>query len=209
MLVLLDLDGTLTDPYDGISRCVVHALERLGLPVPGEQALRDVVGPPLEEGFAGLGVPADLVGEAVALYRERFTVRGLYENRVYDGIPAALQVLQGRGDRLAVATSKPEPFAVRILEHFGLAESFVLVGGATLDGSRRHKADVVGHVLASLGETEAVMVGDRAQDVLGAAAHGLPCVGVSWGYARPGELAAAGARLVVDAPAELPDALAG
>lgn len=202
MLVLLDLDGTLTDPYDGITRCVTHALDGLGLPRLDEQALRSFIGPPLQDRFAALGLsPAD-VDRAVALYRERFADVGLYENRVYDGVPEALAALRP-GARLAVATSKPTPFAERIVAHVGLGVELVV--GATLDGSRRAKADVVRAALELLGPGPAVMVGDRVQDVLGAHEVGLPCVGVTWGYADPGELDDADALL--DAPAELPAAV--
>lgn len=216
--VLLDLDGTVTDPYDGITRCILHALDGLGLPAPDEPSLRRVIGPPLQDGFAALGVAPGQVDEAVRLYRERFSTTGLYENRVYDGIPELLDDLRGAGRRLALAPSKPEVFAQRVLDHFGLADQFDVVGGATLDGTRRHKGDVIAHVLAATGSTptsteaqghRAVMVGDRAQDVLGAQAHGLRCVGVRWGYAEPGELQAAGADPVVSTPAELLQALTG
>ena len=212
--VLLDLDGTLTDPYDGITRCVLHALAALGHPAPDEAALRGMIGPPLQEGFASLGVPVAQLDEAVRLYRERFSTTGLYENRLYDGIPELLDDLRAAGRRLALATSKPEVFAQRILDHFRLADRFDVVGGATLDGTRRRKADVIADVLAATGSTGpvrdgAVMVGDRAQDVLGAQAHGLRCIGVRWGYAEPGELEAAGADPLVSTPAELLAALTG
>lgn len=209
--VLFDLDGTLTDPYEGISRCVLHAMAGLGRAAPDEAALRSVVGPPLQEGFASLGVPPTQVAAAVRLYRERYTTHGLYENQVYDGIPALLRGLRGDGLRLAVATSKPEVYAQRVLDHFGLDVLFDVVGGATFDGTRRHKADVIAHALAtadSPGGAGAVMVGDRAQDVRGAQAHGLRCVGVRWGYAEEGELEAAGADQVVRTPYELRAALA-
>lgn len=220
--VLLDLDGTLTDPYDGITRCILHALDGLGLPAPDEPSLRRVIGPPLQDGFASLGVAPGQVDQAVRLYREGYSTTGLYENHLYDGIPELLGDLRRAGRRLALATSKPEVFAQRVLDHVGLAEHIDVVGGATLDGTRRHKADVIAHVLAVIDSTgtsaqaqtgasihRPVMVGDRAQDVLGAQAHGLRCVGVGWGYADPGELQAAGADPVVSTPAELLQALIG
>ncbi|MCW2607608.1 MAG: family hydrolase [Frankiales bacterium] len=199
MLVLLDLDGTLIDPYDGITRCVRHALDALGHPAPPD--LRSFIGPPLQESFAALGVPD--VDRAVALYRKRFTGVGLYEHVLYDGVRPALTALVGAGLPLALATSKPEPFAVRILEHQGLLPLFDAVAGATLDGSRRSKADVVGHALRQIGVpgSDAVMVGDRVQDVDGARAHGVRSIGVRWGYAEPGELA--GADALVSTPAAL------
>ncbi|MBN0039092.1 HAD hydrolase-like protein [Cellulosimicrobium cellulans] len=207
-LVLLDLDGTLTDSAPGILASVRHAYGVLGLPVPAEPLLRGFVGPPLGESFTAHGVPVDLVADAVAAYRDVYAAGKLLDNAVYPGIPECLTALRGAGLRLAVATSKPEPMARRIVEHFGLGAHLDRglddVFGATLDGSRSTKGDVVAHALASLGAPRrAVMVGDREHDVLGAAAHQIPCVGVAWGYARPGELAAAGATVVVGTPAEL------
>ena len=211
MLILLDLDGTLTDPYDGISRCVLHALTGLGRAAPSTDVLRSFIGPPLQESFAGLGLDAASVVAAVGLYRERFTAVGLYENRVYEGIPEALTALRDAGHRLAVATSKPTVFAERIVEHFGLARHLDLVVGATLHGSRRHKADVIAVVLQELAglPADAVMVGDREQDVRGARAHGMRSIGVRWGYAEDGELEGAGAGVLVRSPAELVEVLLG
>lgn len=209
VLVLLDLDGTLTDPYDGITRSVAYAIERMGLPGLAEPELRAFIGPPLQDQFAALGLDETAVGRAVALYRERFSEQGLYENQVYDGIVDALETLADGARRLAVATSKPTLFAERIVEHFGLAAHLDLVAGATLDGTRRAKADVIGHALAALDVEahDAVMVGDRAQDIEGARGHGMRSIGVRWGYAEPGELEAAGADLIVATPSELVEAL--
>lgn len=205
MLVLLDLDGTLMDPAVGITRCVTHALTSLHLPVPAVPALRALIGPPLQDSFAAMGLTAAQVDDAVALYRERFATTGMYENRVYDGILDVLEGLVASGATCALATSKPESSAQRIVDHFGLAPFLTVVGGATMDGTRRHKVDVVGHVLGRLPEprTGAVMVGDRAVDVAGARLHGLRAVGVSWGFAEPGELEAAGPDAVVHTPAQL------
>ena len=209
-LVLFDLDGTLTDPYDGITRCIVHALQSLDWPVPAETELRGFIGPPLHDSFASRGMSPHQVDLAVNAYRERFTDVGMFENRVYDGIPAALEHLDALGVRMAVATSKPTVYAERILEHFDLARFFVLVSGATLDGSRRHKADILRFALAGVGGPldSAVMIGDRAQDVLGAAAVGLSAIGVAWGYAEPGELEAAGAWRIVEQPQEVVELVA-
>lgn len=205
MLVLWDLDGTLTDPLPGIAGSVGYALERLGLPPLDARAQRAFVGPPMQESFAALGLSPPLVEQAIALYRERYSERGLYEVRLHDGVPQVLDELAAAGVRLAVATSKPVVFAVRVLEHVGLGEVFEHVAGATLDGSVRSKADVVALALQAtrVGAGEALMVGDRAQDVEGAHAHGVACVGVRWGYAEPGELEAAGADAVAETPAEL------
>ncbi len=207
--MLLDLDGTLTDPYDGITRCVSYALEGLGLPRLGQRELRSFIGPPLQDRFASLGLDESEVGRAVELYRERFRDVGLFENRVYDGILEALAALAAVPVLLAVATSKPTLFAQRIVEHFGLDVHLDLVAGATLDGSRRTKADVIRFALTTLAvdPATAVMVGDREQDVVGARTVGLPSIGVTWGYAEPGELETAGADQLAGTPQELVDAL--
>lgn len=206
-MILFDLDGTLTDPYVGISRSVAHALSVLGLPALPEARLRAFIGPPLQDGFAGLGLGADDVDRAVALYRERYSDLGITELSVYDGVPAALSALAASGARLGVATSKPLPFATRVLASTGLDGFFEVVSGATLDGTIRAKADIVAAALGSLGGSTGVLVGDRVHDVVGARAHGLGAVGVTWGFAEPGELAAAVPDVVVDSPGELPAAL--
>ncbi len=210
--VLLDLDGTLTDPIEGIANALDRAMAALGLPALEPEQHRAAVGPPLTEVFATLGVPAGQVDDAIAAYREYYARSGLLENRVYDGVPEALSRVRGIGVRLVVATSKPEPFATRIVESFGLAPLLDHVAGATLDGSVASKADVIARALGAVGAAagpDVVMVGDRSHDVLGAAEHGLTCVGVEWGYAAPGELEAAGAIAVVRTPGELADLLGG
>lgn len=208
-VVLFDLDGTLTDPGVGIGRSVAYALSALGRPALTDEQLRGFVGPPLQESFGEVGLSPSEVERAVAAYRECFIERGMYENAVYDGIPDLLGALAARGMLLAVATSKPTVYARRILEHFALGHFFDVVVGAELDGSRRHKAEIVAEVLVRLPSSGAVMVGDRAQDVAGAAANGLPCVGVAWGYAGDGELEAAGAACVATSPADLLEKLLG
>jgi phosphoglycolate phosphatase len=169
-----------------------------------------MVGPPLQDGFAGaFGLVGDDVERAVAAYREHYRAGAMFDADVYPGIPELLAVLRADGAVLAVATSKPEPFAVQILEHAGLLAAFAGVYGATLDGTVRHKDQVVGAALAAHPDGERpVLVGDRSHDVLGAAAHGLPCVGAGWGPAPPGELAAAGAAAIAATPADVVAALA-
>ncbi len=204
--LLLDLDGTLTDPFDGISRSLDHAMARLGLAPLTDAQRRACIGPPLQESFPRLGVPEGRVDEAIALYREYFSDRGLFENRVYDGVPEALAALRSHGLRLAVATSKPEPFAVQVMEHFGLDAFVDHVSGSTLDGSVGTKAAVISLALGVLGRPDpqdVTMVGDRAHDVHGAAEHGIRCLGVRWGYAEPGELEDAGAHAVAERPSDL------
>jgi phosphoglycolate phosphatase len=209
-LVLFDLDGTLVDSAPGIWASVRAAAADLGLGCPTPDQLRAMVGPPLQDGFATvLGVPAGDVDRAVAAYRAHYTAGAMLQVSVYAGIPELLAELGAGGATLAVATSKPEPFAVRVLEHTGLLAAFASVHGATFDGAVRHKDQVVGAALAAHPEGRApVLVGDRAQDVLGAAAHGLPCIGAGWGPAPDGELAAAGAAVVAATPGDVPAALA-
>ena len=207
-LVLFDLDGTLVDSTPGIWASARVAAAALGLPTPTAEQLRQMVGPPLQDGFAlVLGVPPDDVPRAVAAYREHYAAGALLDVTVYAGIPALLARLTADGATLAITTSKPEPFAVRVLEHTGLRPFFASVHGATMDGAVRHKDQVVALALAAHPDGERpVLVGDRAHDVLGAAAHGLPCIGAGWGPAPPGELADAGA-VVVATPAEVVTAL--
>lgn len=189
--VFFDLDGTLTDPRPGIVRSVLHALDGLNLPVPGADELDWVIGPPLIESFARLGAPKP--EEALALYRERYASVGLFENRVFDGIPTALETLSDRY-RLCVATAKPHVYARRITAHFGLARHFAAEFGPELDGTRNDKAELLAHALDRLGlAAEAcVMVGDRRHDFDAATAVGMASIAVTWGYGPQDELARAG-----------------
>jgi phosphoglycolate phosphatase len=214
--VLLDLDGTLMDSAPGIVASAAHAYRALGLPVPDAATLRSFVGPPITDSFPRHGVPPELLSETVRQYRAAFTAGGMYDNAVFDGIPAALRTLRDAGCTLAVATSKPEVYAVPICERFGLTPLVDAVFGAPLDEATSTKADVIAKALATLGRVSPVdaatdgpvlMVGDREHDVHGAAAHGIDCLGVTWGYAAPGELEAAGAVALVDDVAELADAV--
>jgi phosphoglycolate phosphatase len=186
------------------------ATAALGLPEPTADQLRAMVGPPLQDGFAVvLGVPLADVPRAVAAYREHYAAGALLDVTVHDGVPELLDHLLGSSAILAVATSKPEVFAVRVLGHTGLLPAFASVHGATLDGAVRHKDQVVGAALVTHPDgRRPLLVGDRAHDVLGAAAHGLPCVGAGWGPAPVGELADAGAAVVVNRPVDVLDAVA-
>ncbi len=208
-LVLFDLDGTLVDSSPGIHSAVRYAAAALGLPEPTAPQLRGMVGPPLQDGFALiLGVPVADVPRAVAAYREHYAAGALLQATVHDGVPALLAALRTAGATLAVATSKPEPFAVRLLEHTGLLPAFASVHGATMDGLVRHKDQVVAAALAAHPDgRDPVLVGDRSHDVLGAAAHGLPCIGAGWGPAEDGELETAGAAAVAATPADVLTAL--
>ncbi len=212
-LVLFDLDGTLTDSAPGIMESVQYAYAQLGIEAPDADTLRTFVGPPLHVSSARYGVAASEYEEFLRQYRVKFTDGGMLNNSVYPGIVELLDTLTARGMPMAVATSKPEKYARQILEHFGLAHYFRFIAGATMDGTRSAKADVIEHCLASLtpllgqlpGVDRILMVGDREHDVNGARLHGIDTVGVSWGYALPGELIAHGAVAVIDKPQELLD----
>jgi phosphoglycolate phosphatase len=205
-LVLLDLDGTLTDSAPGILACLRHALAGMDRDLPPDADLRPHLGPPLRVTFTEhFAMSDDEAERAIDLYRERYHDVGLFENAVYPGIEEMLESL-GAGSTLAVATSKPTVSARRILEHFGLLDRFAVVAGADLAGARESKADVVGHALELLGAgpVGTVMVGDRRHDVIGAAAHGVPTVGVLWGYGDAAELGEAGAAALADRPQDVP-----
>ena len=195
--ILFDLDGTLTDSGEGIINCVILGLEHFRLPVPDREALRVFVGPPLHDTFVKFGVPEDQADEAVRVYRSRYNTVGKFENTPYPGIYELLQFLRNNGHTLLVATSKPESLAVEIMDKFELSKYFHRICGASLDRSRSTKEDVIAYLLAQNGGAEdMVMVGDTAFDVLGAAAHGIPTIGVSWGYGSVEEMVAAGAKAI-------------
>lgn len=192
--ILFDLDGTLTDSGEGIINCAQLALKHFGLPVPTREEMRVFVGPPLHETFMKFGVPAEKTDEAIQVYRSRYIPIGKFENTPYPGIRELLEKLTTNGHKLYVATSKPEKMSVEILEHFDLAKYFTLICGASMDLSRNSKADVIAYLLAQCGGAEnAVMVGDTAFDVIGAKAHGIPTIGVSWGYGEVKDMEKAGA----------------
>ena len=192
--ILFDLDGTLTDPGLGITNSILYALDKMNIPQPPREDLYEFIGPPLKEMLMMRFNLSDAQGEeALRCYREYFSVDGLFENKVYAGIPELLHALRAAGKKLILATSKPETFTLRILERFDLARYFDFVAGSTLDGSRVHKDDVIAYALKSCGFSgETAMVGDRKYDVEGAKAHNLPCIGVTYGYGSRAELEAAG-----------------
>ena len=202
--VIFDLDGTLTDSGEGITKCVRLALEHFGIPVKNLDDLRFFVGPPLRDSFVKAGVPEDKVKEAVAVYRSRYTNVGLFENTPYSGIRELLEKLTALGYRLFVATSKPEEMAVRVLKKFDLFRYFEKICGATMDKSRDSKSAVIAYLLAECSNGEnAIMVGDTAFDVIGAAEHKIPTIGVSWGYGNAEEMKEAGAVSIANTPDEL------
>ncbi len=202
--IFLDLDGTLTDPMLGITRCVQHALEQLNEPQPAAEALTWCIGPPLLESFTQL-VGADRAPQAVRHYRDRFADIGLYENTLYPGIPEALAQLQAAGCKLYLATSKPLVYARRIIEHFRLEQSFTELFGSELSGALSDKADLLTHALASTGADSraSLMVGDRKHDMLGARAVAMAPVGVLYGYGDETELREHGAQSLIQTPVQL------
>jgi phosphoglycolate phosphatase len=202
--VFFDLDGTLTDSGEGIINCVSYTLEEFGLPVPHRDALRVFVGPPLRESFVKFGVPKEEVDNAIKIYRSRYIPIGKFENSPYEGIRELLERLKAEGHKLYVATSKPETTSVEILEHFDLAKYFDIICGASFDHARHSKALVIAYLLEQTGEgLDAVMVGDTAFDVTGAAVHGISTIGVSWGYGSTQEMREAGAIAIASTTAEL------
>ena len=206
--ILFDLDGTLTDSGEGIINCVIYALERFGLPIPERDSLRYFVGPPLHESFIKQGVPAHRAEEAVAVYRERYVPTGMFENTPYPGVRELLEALKAEGHTLYVASSKPEWMCVEILKHFDLAKYFTMICGATMDASRTNKEAVIEYLIQENGRADnMIMVGDTKFDVLGAKVHGIPCIGVSWGYGLVSEMQEAGALSVADTMAELQELL--
>ena len=202
--ILFDLDGTLTDSGEGIINCVIYALEKFGLPIPPRENLRYFVGPPLHESFVKQGVPAQRAEEAVAVYRERYVPTGMFENSPYPGIRELLEKLREEGHTLYVASSKPEWMCVDILKHFDLAKYFAMVCGATMDTSRTNKEAVIEYLIQENGRADnMIMVGDTKFDVLGAKAHGIPCIGVSWGYGTSAQMQEAGAVAIADTMEQL------
>ena len=192
--ILFDLDGTLTDSGEGIINCATLALNHFGLPIPSREEMRVFVGPPLDKTFIQFGVPADKAQEAIDVFRSRYVVVGKFENAPYPGIHELLAALKDQGHRLFVATSKPEVTALEVLEKFELTQYFEQIVGATLDGTRSHKADVIAYLLKKIGTPEQlIMVGDTEFDILGAAAHKIPAIGVAWGYGTVEAMEQAGA----------------
>jgi phosphoglycolate phosphatase len=216
MIVLFDLDGTLTESGEGIVKSVQYALEKLGKPEPDAARLQYFIGPPLYESFMKqLSCTKEEAEEVIRIYRERYSTIGIFENRPYPGIPEMLEALQRAGIPLAVASSKPERFVNIILEHFGLARYFSAVVGATMGEARTAKKDVIAEVLVRLNRlaeeqgkppvwsADLLMVGDKSHDVEGARAAGAECVAVAYGYGTPEELTGAHPKAIVQTVEEL------
>lgn len=205
--IVFDLDGTLTDPKVGITKSVAYALKAYGIEVTDLDSLTPFIGPPLKDSFMEFyGFSEAKAMEAINTYREYFSKTGLFENEKYDGIEKVLQSLKRKGKRLLVATSKPEPFAVEILEYFGLTDYFEVIAGSKMNETRTTKAEVIAYALEKAGIVDlnqVVMVGDRKHDCIGAAQCGIDSVGVLYGYGDLEELKAAGATYIIAKVEEL------
>lgn len=204
--VLFDLDGTLTDPYIGITNGVIYALENMGREVPPRESLKSFIGPPLYDEFRRkFGMSDEDAKEAVRLYRVYYPEKGLYENELIDGVEELLKALKAQGKRICLATSKPEPFAREILRYFGIDSYFDFVGAATLDGSIGTKTEVLLHVLENTGAdiADCVLVGDRMHDIIGAHEVGMKCVAVLVGFGDRAEFKEYGADFVAETLSEV------
>ena len=205
--ILFDLDGTLTDPYLGITQCVQYALNAYGIKDEPLEKLKKFIGPPLKNSFMEFyGFDSADADAAVEKYRERFRDTGIFENDIYEGVEEMLKTLKGRGLILAIASSKPQDFVERILDHFHIRQYFDNITGSFMDGRRTVKCEVIEAVIETLkieDRSQVVMVGDRFHDVEGAKIAGVDCIGVSFGYGGREELEMAGAAAVVDSVEEL------
>ena len=202
-VLLVDLDGTLTEPAPGIISSVRWALSQVGVAPEPDDDLRWVIGPPMREMFARIGVPPADVERAVSLYRERYTGGAMFDATIHPGVHEALAELKRDGARLYVCTSKPHAYAGKIIAHFGFADLFEDIYGAELDGVRGDKGDLIAYILA-----RAVMIGDTPFDVLGARRNGIACVGVLWGHGED-RLALSNPAALCERPAELPAIVRG
>ncbi len=209
--LFFDLDGTLTDPREGITRCLQYALAQLGRPIPPQAELVQYIGPPLRWTFPRLLASDDkaLIDAALEHYRRRYADVGLFENELYAGIPESLQSLRNDGYRLLVVTSKPAVYAERIIDHFELTEHFEEVFGPHLDGRFDDKSELVAHILRerAIAPERAIMIGDRASDILAGKVNGTRTIAVTYGFGGMEELAAANPDRTCHSPAEIRDAL--
>lgn len=207
--LLFDLDGTLTNPKEGITKCVQYALRSFGIEEPDLDKLEPFIGPPLLDSFMEYyNMTPEQARTALEKYRERFRDIGIFENEVFPGVPEMLEILQKKGKKLVIASSKPEEYVLRILEKYGIRAFFHEVVGASMDEKRSAKADVIEEAFRRLQITEekkaqVLMIGDRKHDVEGAKACGIRCLGVYVGFAKPGELEQAGADYIVHTVEEM------
>lgn len=208
--ILLDLDGTLTDPADGITNSIKYALAKYKIAAERKDLLK-FIGPPLRDSFMKYyGFDREKAEEAVAFYREYFAVTGIYENSIYPGVPEMLSRLKKSGKMLLLATSKPTIYASKILEYFKIHEYFNIVSGSNLDGTMGKKSEVVEYALSFLSDSalkSAVMAGDREYDIAGAIENKIDSIGVTWGFGTVDELVAAGATYIAETVKDLEDLL--
>lgn len=202
--IFFDLDGTITDSSEGILNCIEYSLVSMGHVVPVREELFKFIGPPLINGFQEItGLSYEEAVEATAIYREKYSVTGLFENKPYDGIEEVLKILKENGKVTGLATSKPEEYAIRILEHFNLAGYFDKITGGVPDGSRNDKEIIIEESISRFGlsgkdKPDIIMIGDRKYDIIGAKKCGIASAGVYYGFARKGELEEAGADYIID-----------
>ncbi len=211
--LFFDLDGTLTDSKEGITKCVAEALHTVcGIEIADLDTLTCYIGPPLLDGFIeNHHLDRETAAQCRDVYRDRYGEIGLFENRVYDGIPELLAQLKAQGFTLCVATSKPEPFAVRILERFGLAQYFAVISGATMDGKIGTKGEVIANTLRRIGDpdhSEILMIGDRNHDILGAHEYDIRAIGVLYGFGSREEFEKAQADAIAETVSDLPKVIA-
>ncbi len=209
MYAFFDLDGTLTDPKEGIASCIKYALSKLEQPIPAMEVLEKWIGPPLHESFVEILGSPEAADRAVGFYRERFGSIGMYENRLYAGVKASLRRLGDHVESMYVVTSKPTVYSARIIDYFDLTSFFRKVYGSNLDGSLTNKSDLIRLVLESesIEPSAAIMIGDRHHDIAGAKENGLRTVGVLWGYGSRQELEDAGADVLCEEPKLLHDCI--
>ena len=215
-VILFDLDGTVTDPGEGITNSVIYALDKFDIKVEDRSQLYKFIGPPLRDSFAEFyHFDEAKCEQAVAYYREYYKDRGIYENKLYDGMEQLLKDIKESGRKIALATSKPEPFAKQILQYFHIDSYFDVIAGSTLDNTRSSKEEVIAYALKECGVadfrnmmditafilkyrgmkdlSQVVMIGDRKYDILGAKKMGIDSIGVLFGYGEEKELRDAGA----------------
>ncbi|MED0962061.1 HAD family hydrolase [Bacillus paramycoides] len=206
-IFLFDLDGTLTDPKEGIINSVLYALEKMGIEEGKISELDSFIGPPIQQSFAERYNMSEIeIEQAVVYFREYLKKSGLLENKIYDGIPTLLQELKDAGNRLYVATSKPTIFAKQVIEHFQLTSFFEEIVGSNLDGTRIKKEEIIAHILQTneeLKKEEIVMIGDRKHDIIGANNNEIASIGVLYGYGSEKELSEARATYIVKDVEEL------
>ena len=207
--ILFDLDGTVTDSHEGIINCIKYALGEMGYNIPCDEELNRYIGPPLYKGFQDIaGMEYEEALKAAAISRSKYSITGIFENKPYDGIEEVLKTLKEHGKVVMLATSKPEEYAIRILEHFNLSMYFDGITGGSIDGRHNDKDIIIEESILRLGlsssdKPDIIMVGDRKYDIIGAKACGIASAGVYYGFARKGELETAGADYIINAVSEI------